>query len=226
MTTYFGSVAWSPPVATGAPPMRTSSADSSPAVVRGQQCLDRPVLARSESVDLALALDHETHGDRLDAAGRQPRVDLPPQQRRQGVADETIEDAPRLLGVHEVVVDVARMSERVADRVRRDLGEGHAARLVRRHFRGLGDVPRDRLALAIEVSREIDRIGRLRLLGDRGDLLASVLADYVFRFEIVFDVDAQLVLARVLGQVTDVPVRRQDPITGTQVSLDRARLGR
>ena len=36
----------------------------------------RPVLAGMNAVDLALALDDEPHGDRLDAPGRQAAADL------------------------------------------------------------------------------------------------------------------------------------------------------
>ncbi len=91
---------------------------------------------------------------------------------------------------------------------------------------GLGDVPGDRLALAIEVGGEEDDVGRLGRLGDLGDLLAAVVGDHVLGFEVVVDVDAELALARVLGQVADVAVGRQDPVVGAEIALDRAGLGR
>ena len=79
---------------------------------------------------------------------------------------------------------------------------------------------------AVEVCSQVDRIGVAGLALDGRDLLLAVLADHVFGFEVVLDVDTQLVLAGVLGQVADMAVRRQDPIAGPQVTLDRARLGR
>ena len=81
--------------------------------------LDRPVLAGGERLDLALALDDEADRDRLDAAGRQAAADLARQQRAERVADEAVDDAPRLLRVDEVLVDVARVRERLADRAAR-----------------------------------------------------------------------------------------------------------
>ena len=120
--------------------------------------LDRPVLARGECVDLALALDHEADRDRLDATGGQPTTDLARQQRAQRVAHEPVDDATGLLGVDEVHVDLARMRERFLDRRFGDLVEGHPERLLGRHVGGLGDVPGDRLALAVEVGGEIDLI--------------------------------------------------------------------
>ena len=92
--------------------------------------------------------------------------------------------------------------------------------------RRLGDVPRDRLALAVEVGGEEDGVRRLRRLLDLVDLLAAVLGDHVLGREAVVDVDAELALAGVLGQVADVAVRGQDAVIGAEVALDRPRLGR
>ena len=44
--------------------------------------------------------------------------------------------------------------------------------------------------------------------------------------EVVVDVDAELALAGVLGQVADVAVGGEDAVVGAQVALDRPRLGR
>ena len=56
---------------------------------------------------------------------------------------------------------------------------------------GLRHVPRDGLALAVEVGREVDHVGQLGLAGDLVHLLLAVLADHVFGREVVFDVDAR-----------------------------------
>ena len=87
-----------------------------------------------------------------------------------------------------------------------DLAEGHPAGLLERDVGGLGDVPGDRLALAIEVGGEEDEVGAAGGLLDVADLLASVVADDVLGLEVVVDVDAELALAGVLGQVADVAV--------------------
>ena len=63
----------SPPWAMDLPSTRTSAAlNGSPRVGR-EQGLERPVLARCEGLDLALALDDEADGDRLDPARGQAR---------------------------------------------------------------------------------------------------------------------------------------------------------
>ena len=86
------------------------------------------------------------------------------------------------------------------------------------HVGGLGDVPRDRLTLAVEVGREIDHVRALGRLLDVVDLLAAVLADHVLGREVVVDVHAELALAGVLRQVADVAVRGQDAIVRTRDS--------
>ena len=163
--------------------------------------------------DLALALDDEADGDRLDAPGRQAAADLlARQQRAQRVADQAVDDAARLLRVDEVHVDLARVRERLADRRFGDLVEGDPRVFSRRDVGGLGDVPGDRLALAVEVGGEEDLVRALGGLLDVGDLLAPVVGDHVLRFEVVVDVDAELALAGVLGQVADMAVGRKDAV--------------
>ena len=85
--------------------MRTSSAAKrSPAAV--DRIASSVQYSRAtNAVDLALALDHEPHGDGLDAAGRQAAADLAREERAEGVADQPVDDAPRLLGIDEVLVD-------------------------------------------------------------------------------------------------------------------------
>ena len=207
--------------------MRTSSAAKRLAGGGREDRLDRPVLAGGEAVDLALALDDEAHGDRLDAPGRQAAADLARQERAERVADEPVDDPPRLLGVDEVHVDLARVGERLADGRLGDLVEGHPPRLGRGDVGRLGDVPGDRLALAVEVGGEVDR-GRtpLAAFSMSATCLRRSSEIDVLGLEIVVDVDAELALAGVLGQVADMAVGRQDPVIGAEIALDGAGLGR
>ena len=192
----------------------------------GQQQFDGPVLARREVADLAFTLDDEADSHRLNATGRQARPHLAPEQRAERVADKPIHDPARLLSVDQVVVDRARVLERVGDGVTRDLREGHAPALALGHRRRLRDVPGDGLALAVKVCGQVDGVRALRRLGDRVELLAPIVGDHVLGLEVVLDVDAQLVTARVLGQVAHVPVGSEDLVIRAEISLDRARLGR
>ena len=118
------------------------------------------------------------------------------------------------------------LRERLADRALGDLVEGDPARL------GGGDVappprrarrsPRPRGRGRWRGRRRPRPAGRLL---DRRDLLAPVLRDDVLGREVVVHVDAELALARVLGQVPDVAVRGEDLVVRAEVALDGPRLG-
>ena len=162
-----------------------------------------------------LALHDEADRDALHASGRGGLAasEHAPQHRRRLPADQAVEDAPALLRLDELHVELARMFERLPDRVRRDLVEHHAAN---RHLRlqHLEHVPADRLALAVLVSGEDELVGALegRLqLGD--DLLLRGVHD-VDHVEVVVGIDAREPAVRLLlvvgdlllapGQVTNV----------------------
>jgi hypothetical protein len=183
------------------------------------------------SPDLALALDDQAQRHRLHAPGRQAFApDLLAQQRAELVADQAVEDAARLLGVHALLIDRARLRERRGDRIARDLVKFHAVhRAPARHrLEHGGQVPGDRLAFAVGVGGQVDFRGLARKFAqarhDRAHILARVFAgrDHVARLEIVLEVDAQAVL----GQIAHVADRSLDVITGAEKLADGAGLGR
>src|SRR5262249_26686306 len=184
--------------------------------------LDRPVLLGLERGDLGLALAHQADRDRLDPAGGQAALDLVPQDRADLVADDAVEDPARLLRVGLVHVDLARRRDRRGDALLGDLVDQHAPQVRVDVLDLLGDVPRDRLALAIGVGREVDGLVLARSLADLGDDLLLALDDLVDRLEVAFQVDADLRLR----QIADVADRRLHGEAGAQVLADRARLGR
>ena len=120
--------------------------------------VERPVLLGLERLDLALALHDEPHRDRLHAPGGEPAPHLLPEDGADLVADEPVEDAARLLRVELLPVEVDRVLDGLLDRVLRDLVEEDAphAGVAALGADLLGDVPGDRLALAIGVGREED----------------------------------------------------------------------
>ncbi len=192
---------------------------------RAQAGLQRPVLTGCEGLDVALALHHQAHGDRLHAAGGEAAADLARDERAERVAHQAIHDAPRLLSVHETHVDVSRVREGGVDGALGDLAERDPARLGIRDVHGLHDVPGDGLTFAVEVRGEVDEVRRGRRTADVPKLLAAVLADDVLGREVMLHVHAQLALAGVLRQVAHMPVRGQHLVAVAQVSLDRPRLG-
>ena len=194
-----------------------------------------PPLGGAERHPLPLALDDEARGNRLDAAGREPAHDLLPEDGRDLVAVEPVEDPPRLLRVHQPLVDVARLLERLLDRVAGDLVEDHPpdGHLRLQH---LEQVPGDCLALAILVRREQELVGVGELLLELRDRLLLVGVDDVEGLEAVLDVDAEarprlpLVLlgdlGGAVGKVPDVADGRLHDEVRTEVAGDRPRLRR
>src|SRR5438552_9368735 len=89
--------------------------------------LERPVLLRSERLDLALAIDDEPERDRLNPAGGKPVAVLFPEERGHRVANETVHDAASLLRIDQVLIDLAGMLECLLDRCRGDFVESDAA---------------------------------------------------------------------------------------------------
>ena len=196
-----------------------------------------PVGGDAELHPLALAVDDQAGRDGLDAAGGQAGHDLLPQHRGDLVAVEAVEDAARLLGLDEVVVDLAGVLDRGEDRGLGDLVEDHPVdRQALRRLELVEEVPGDRLALAVLIGGEVEGVGVLHQLLQLGDVALLVARHDVVGLEPVVDVDREpaprlvLDLGRgvrgVVGQVTDVTDRGLDDVVRAQVAADGAGLGR
>ena len=198
-------------------------------LARRRECrVDRPVLGAHVRHAVALTGDHEARGHRLHAPRRQGRADLAPQEGRDLVAVEAVEDAAGLLRVHEVGVQVARVLQGALDRFLRDFVEHHAAHGNLR-LQDLQEVPRDGLTLAVLISCQIEFVALLEELLEFGDLFLLVRVHHVVGRETVVHVDGEAAegpLLHVLGQlgglreVADVADGGRHVVVGTQVSLD------
>src|SRR5207253_2028978 len=179
--------------------------------VVGKRGLESPVLLRLERLDLALAVDDEPECDRLDAARGEAVADLLPKERRHRVADQPVDDPARLLRIHEVLINLPRMLERFLDGGRGDLVEGDPAQLGLWDLDDVGQVPRDGLALAVEVSGQPDMVRGLGLPSEGPGVLFRIVRDDVFRDE-GLEVHAHLRLR----QIPDMPERGLDLVVGTE----------
>jgi hypothetical protein len=176
---------------------------------------DVPVLLGDEALDLALAVHDEAERYGLHAPGRQAERELGPHERGDVVADDAVEHAAGPLRVVEVVVELAWIRHAVRHAALRDLVELDPRDVLLGLLDLVGDVPRDRLALAIGVGREQDAVDLLRGgLQLRDDLLLA-LDDLVLLGEVVRDVDG----ARALGEVLDVALGRQHLVPGPRYFL-------
>ena len=193
-----------------------------------------PVLGADEGHTLAFPFDQEAQRDALHAPCRGALSQLAPEHRAEGVAVETIEDAPGFLRFDEALVDSARRFERLLDGGGRDLVEDDAlvGHFGLEHF---DEVPADRLAFAVLVGGEQDTVGLLEFLAQTGDVLLRLAGDDVIGLESVIDVDGEVgpgltldlggTLGRATGKIADVSEAGRDDIIVVQESGDRVGLG-
>src|SRR6185437_2899103 len=187
--------------------------------------LERPVLLPDEGRDLLFALADHAQRRALHPARREAAPHLLPEKRREIEADQVVERPPRLLRVDEIERKVAGLSHRRTDRVARDLVEddpmhGLAVELAAR-LEDLLQMPGDRLALAIRVGCEIERL-RLRESAHDALDVALVLLEHLVAHRI-----AALRIDRPLlrHQIAHVAIRGQYLEILAQVFLDGLRLG-
>ena len=224
------------PVATGVPPegdqvgpeaLRRSDASNG--------AVEVPPGGRAELHPGPLALDDHAGGHRLDPAGREPGHDLLPEDGRDLVAVEAVEDAAGLLGVDQAPVEVAPVLHGPGDGRGGDLVEDHP---LHRHLgrEDLGEVPGDGLPFAVLVCGQVDLAGLLHEGLQPGHHVALLGGHHVEGLEAVVDVDAEpgpalaLVGGRDLvgppGQVPDVTHRRLDHEVWSEEAGDGPGLGR
>ena len=187
--------------------------------------LDGPVLLRQERADLLLALADHAQRRALHAPRRQSAAHLLPQERGEIEADQVVERAARLLGVDELERQSARLPDRRADGVARDFVEHHAMHVlaveIAARLQDLLEVPGDRLALAIRVGRQIQRLRLVQRARDGLDVPLVLVEQLVLHPKAVVGIDRAL-----LGhQVTHVPVGGEHLEIAAQILLDRLGLG-
>ena len=196
------------------------------AAVRRDAGVDRPVLGRLERLDFGLAGADEAQRHRLHAPRRADAADLAPQQRREVEADQVIERPARLLRAHQVHVDLARVRHRLAHRVPGDLVERDAPdRPVpeRAFVTEPGEhLPGDRLALAVGIGGEHQRVGIAQRRRDPAQHRSGAAPCGVDHGEAARGVD-RAVLRR---QVRHMAPCREDLVAVAEPGADRLRLGR
>ena len=122
------------------------------ALHRREPAAHAPVARRQKRHPLTLSLDHYPGGDALHPPSRQAWQHLLPEHRRHFIAIEPVEDAPRLLCVDHLAVELAGGCHRGGDRRGCDLVEHHPLDRDLR-IEHLDEMPGNRLPLAVLVCR-------------------------------------------------------------------------
>ena len=163
-----------------------------------------PVFFRNKRADLFFTLDHQLHGYRLHTTSRQATGDLGPQQRRNHVTHYTVEEAPRLLGIDPVDIQLARLGKRFLDGLLGNFVEHHAFVAAVVTTNGFAQVPGNGFPLAIQVGCEIDGVSILGQTAQLFDHLLFAGKDLVLGFPAMFGINPhareQLALGFLLGR--------------------------
>ena len=191
--------------------------------VRGlHQRLDRPIFLRYECTDLILAIHDQTCCNALYTTGGQAALDLAPQERRELIAHDAVQNTARLLGVDQINVNIARVLDARANRLLGDLVKGHTSGILVLELEQLLDVPRNRFSLAVRVSCEVHEIALADFAADFLNNFIFSLDRHIFRLEIVLDVNAHFLFR----QIAQMSHRRLDNIVRTEILPDGLCLGR
>ena len=164
--------------------------------IGGEDAGDFPILFGNEGLDGEFSFDDELECDGLDAAGGEAGADF---SRGGGdfVADEAVDDAAGLLGVDLVLVDQARVFEGVENGGLGDFVEDHAFGGLDVEVQGVGEVPGDGFAFAVQVGGEVDFGGVFGGGFEFGDQLFAGVEDGVGGGEGMLDVDVEALLGHV-----------------------------
>ena len=181
-----------------------------------QLCVNCPIFLRNESADLLLTLDNHTLCDRLHTARTQATLYVFPEQRTDLITYDTVKNTARLLRVDLIHIQRTGRLDGSLDSGFGDLIEGDAHDLLRGDAEHGGQMPGNRLPLAVRVGCQINTAGSLCLLADVADQIASAADVDIMRFKIVFNIHSQ----GALGQVAHVPFGGNDAIIGAKVALD------
>ena len=176
--------------------------------------LEIPVAATAECPTCPLPLDQQAHSNGLNATRGQAPGHFFPQQGRQGVSDQTIQDPPGFLGMNQFHVELARLVQSPTDRLLGDLMEHHP---LHRHLgcKQLQQMPADAFALPVFISRQQQLISPFEGILQFLDGFFLVFRNHVEGLEIRLGVDAEIGplltflsrwnLTGVVGKITHMP---------------------
>ena len=102
-----------------------------------QRHIKAPVFLWLEGPDLLLPVHHHPGGNALDTSGGKPSANLFPQQGRELIAHDPVQNPAGLLGIHQVIVDIPGMLDGVLDHLLGDLVEGDPVGLLLRELQEL-----------------------------------------------------------------------------------------
>ena len=126
------------------------------AAIRAQIGFNCPVFDRLKIINLAFTLDHQPQCHRLHPSSGQAVAHFAPQDRAKAVTHQTIQDAAGLLGIDQVHVDLTRFGKSFFNGAFGNLMEDHPAGALWFDLSRFHQMPGNRLAFAVKVSRQVN----------------------------------------------------------------------
>ena len=171
-------------------------------VLGAENGIEIPVFDRLEGLDFTLAFHNQPQGDGLDSAGAGGLLHRMAEQWTDLVAEQAVQNAAGLLGIHQRLLDLAGVLEGVLDCILRDfmIGDsvegplGIVAKVVL-------EMPGNGLAFAVRVGGQVDFIRLLGLGAQFADDVLPLGGQHIVRLEIMGEVHAEVFAVR---QVADM----------------------
>ena len=104
-----------------------------------------------KSLNFAFTFHNEPHRHALHTSSRKTAAHFSPQHRRKTKSQHAVEHTTRLLCIHQIQINRARMSNSVQDSCFRDFVKNDTARRSRVQFQNFRKVPRDGFSLAVFI---------------------------------------------------------------------------
>ena len=104
-----------------------------------------------KSFNFAFTFHNESHRHALHTSSRKTAAHFSPQHGRKSKSQHAVEHTPRLLCIHQIQINRARMSNSVQDSCFRDFVKNDTARRSRIQFQNFRKVPRDGFSLAVFI---------------------------------------------------------------------------
>ncbi len=145
----------------------------------------------NECANFLLAFGENMERGGLHATSREAIPNFLPDESREIIADETIEDTPRFLCFAEIGIEFTWMGDRFDDSFLGDFIEKDALRIL--DSAAFGDMPRDSLSFAVGVGCEENSIG---FFGERFDFPDDGIfagGDLIMRDETSLDIDRDFI---------------------------------
>ena len=150
--------------------------------------VNRPVFLRLEGTDLFFAIHHQPSGHRLHTACGQAPSNLFPQQRRQLIAHNAVQNAPGLLGIHQILVNGPWILNTGVYHILCDLIKCNTMYLILVQIQQVFQVPRNCLSLTVRVSCQIHALNLFSGFSEIGNYGFLALQRHILGLKIVIDI--------------------------------------